>query len=162
MTKNECVAFALTSSQALLKFYVKDFSPADYVHRPIPQSNCTAWIIGHLTLTDRRALERTHATDLPLLPDGFQEQFGQGEGAPPRAADFGDTSILVPLFDAHRNRLIDMARQSSAEELNQPIGFQHPRFKTVGEMLIFMGVHTSMHSGQITTIRRSLGRPPLI
>jgi len=161
MTNNECVAFALSSSQALLKFYVKDFSPADYVHRPIPQSNCTAWIIGHLTLTDRRALERIRATDLPQLPDDFQKQFGQGEGAP-HAADFGDTSILVPLFDAYRNRLIGRARQLSAEELNQPIGFQHPRFKTVGEMLIFMGVHTSMHSGQITTIRRSLGRPPLI
>ena len=161
MTNNECVAFALSSSQALLKFYVKDFSPADYVRRPIPQSNCAAWIIGHLTLTDRRALERTHATDLPQLPDDFQTRFGQGEGAP-HAADFGDTSILVPLFDAYRNRLIGRARQLSAEELNQPIGFQHPRFKTVGEMLIFMGVHTSMHSGQITTIRRSLGRPPLI
>ena len=33
---------------------------------------------------------------------------------------------------------------------------------TVGEMLAFMPIHVAMHAGQITLIRRSLGRPPLV
>jgi uncharacterized damage-inducible protein DinB len=35
-------------------------------------------------------------------------------------------------------------------------------FSTPGEMLSFMSVHTAMHAGQVTIIRRSLGRPPLV
>ena len=35
-------------------------------------------------------------------------------------------------------------------------------FATLGEMLNFMALHAAMHAGQITIIRRSLGRPPIV
>jgi hypothetical protein len=35
-------------------------------------------------------------------------------------------------------------------------------FKTPGQLAHFMAIHTTMHAGQISMIRRSLGRPPVI
>ena len=36
-----------------------------------------------------------------------------------------------------------------------------PLFVDRGESLLFLGLHTAMHLGQLSIIRRSLGRPPL-
>jgi hypothetical protein len=35
-------------------------------------------------------------------------------------------------------------------------------FKTAGEMAHFMALHAATHAGQITMIRRALGRPIMI
>ena len=38
----------------------------------------------------------------------------------------------------------------------------HPMFATIGELANFMALHAAMHAGQVTIIRRSLGRPPIV
>ena len=38
---------------------------------------------------------------------------------------------------------------------------ERPMVRTYGEYLTFMGMHTALHIGQISTIRRVLGYPPL-
>ena len=45
---------------------------------------------------------------------------------------------------------------------DQPVEKPMPMFTSLGEMVNFMALHTTMHAGQITIIRRSLGRPPVI
>src|SRR5439155_8133797 len=127
--------------------------------RSTPKANCAAWTIGHLILTDRRTLGRLGVSDLPPLPDGFDKRFSRDEGCP-QAGDFGDVTILMPLFNQHRGMLIDTVKRATLEQLNQPL--EHQMFNTVGEMANFMGMHTAMHAGQLTIIRRSLGRPPIV
>jgi hypothetical protein len=68
----------------------------------------------------------------------------------------------MPLFNQHRERLIDAVRRATPEQLDKPLENPRPMFKTVGEMANFMALHVAMHAGQITMIRRSLGRPPLM
>jgi len=101
------------------------------------------------------------ATDLPPLPDGFDKRFSRDEGCP-QAGDFGDVATLMPLFNQHRERLIDTVRRATVEQLNKPLEKSMPMFKTLGEFANFMASHTAMHAGQVTTIRRSLGRPPIV
>jgi uncharacterized damage-inducible protein DinB len=101
-------------------------------------------------------------TDLPALPDdGFEKRFSRDEGCP-QAGAFGDVSGLLAVFEAQRNRIIEIAKGLTAEQLDAPLDNPHPRFKTVGEVLAFIPLHTCIHAGQITMIRRSLGRPPVI
>ena len=162
MTPNDIIAKALANSQALLHRYVADLTPQEYLHRPTAKANCAAWTIGHLALTDRRCLANTFGVgDLPPLPEGFEKTFSRDEGCP-EAASFGDVSMLMPLFDQHRNRLIDAVKRAAPEQIAKPLEKPHPMFANAGEQALFMAIHTSMHAGQITIIRRSLGRPPLV
>jgi len=71
-------------------------------------------------------------------------------------------STLMPLFDEHRNRLVAAVKAAPPGLLDKPLDKPHPLFSTVGEVATFLALHGAMHAGQITIIRRSLGRPPLI
>ena len=156
---NDMLAFGLSNSQVVLKRYVADLSPQEYLHRLAPNANCAAWTVGHLAMTDRRALQLLGAP-LPPIPEGFDRRFSRDEGCP-QAQDFGDVAQIVSVFDEHRNRLIAVTKTASPEQLDRklekPIAFA----TTFAEALTFLAIHTSMHAGQIVMIRRSLGRPPL-
>jgi hypothetical protein len=164
MTQNDAIAYSLTTSQKLLRRYVDDLTPAEYLHRPAPNANCTAWTIGHLVLTERTLLRRLGLAegDLPPLPDGqFEKRFSRDEGCP-QAGEFGDVTGLMALFDTHRERAIDVVRRAPADLLARPLDKPHPIFATAGEFADFVALHAVLHAGQITIIRRSLGRPPLV
>ena len=161
-TPNDVIVHSLTATRQMLLGFVEDLTPQEYLHRPAPKVNCAAWLLGHLTPTDRRIMSTClDATDLPPLPDGFDKRFSRDEGGP-QADEFGDVTGLAPLFASHRDLLIETVRSADPTTLDQPFPTRHPRFKTVGEAVSFMSVHTAMHAGQISVIRRSLGRPPLI
>jgi uncharacterized damage-inducible protein DinB len=96
-----------------------------------------------------------------VLPDGFEKQFSREQGCP-EAQTFGDVSRLLPIFDQHRDRLIAAAKSASAQQLEKPTERVTPMFQNVGEAINFMAIHTAMHTGQISMIRRTLGRPPVI
>jgi hypothetical protein len=160
-TPNDVIAHALTASQMLLQRYTADLAPPEYLHRPAERANCAAWTIGHLTLTERRALMQFGVEPLPPLPDGFEHRFSREEGCP-QAGEFGDVATLMPLFLAHRAALVEAVRRATPEQLDQPVQKPLPMFRTLGELANFMATHVAMHAGQITIIRRSLGRPPLV
>jgi hypothetical protein len=157
---NDAIAFVLEKSKFMLHRFTADLSPQEYLHRPTEKSNCTAWLIGHLTLADRRMLALLGAP-APELPAGFEHRFSREEGCP-QAGEFGDVKALLPIFDQHRDALIAAVKKAPLEQLNKPVEKPMPMFSNVGEAITFMSLHTAMHGGQITIIRRSLGRPPLI
>lgn len=159
-TANDLIVRALTTSQMLLQRLTADLQPAEWLHRPVPQANCAAWIVGHLALSDRRVLPMLGAT-APELPAGFERQFGREEGCP-QAQTFGDVSVPLRVFNQTRERLIEAVRAAPAELLDKPVEKPFPMFNTVGEAAQFMALHTLLHAGQISTIRRTLGRPPVI
>ena len=159
-TANETIAYTLMASHVLFKRFLDDLSPSEFLHRPTAGANCAAWIVGHLALSDRSVLKRIGAP-LPQLPEGFEKRFSRDEGCP-QAEEFGDVSEVVAVFDEHRHRLIGAVTSMPPEELDKPMDKPRPLFHTVGQMITFMALHATMHGGQISTIRRSLGRPPLV
>ena len=123
-TANDALVHSLTFSQKMLHRYAADLTPAEYLHRPTPKANCAAWLIGHLTLTDRSALKIYGVSDLPALPDGFEKRFSRDEGCP-QANEFGDATSLLSLFDEHRNRLIDAVRRATPEQLKKTMAREY-------------------------------------
>ena len=159
---NDAVANALLVSQRLLNRYCQDLQPAEWLHRPCAGGNTAAWIVGHLVLTERLALGRVGVTDLPPLPDGFEQRFARDEVAP-KSSEYGDVTLLIPLFNRHRDLLIETVKAAGPEVLEKLLDKPHPLYGShVWESVAFMGSHVSMHAGQITIIRRSLGKPPVI
>jgi uncharacterized damage-inducible protein DinB len=53
-------------------------------------------------------------------------------------------------------------RAAPINVLDKPMDKPHPMFSTVGEFMNFISHHVTLHAGQITIIRRSLGRPPVV
>lgn len=147
----------------MMRRFVEDLRPEEYLHRPTANANCVAWLLGHLTLTERRALAALGVPpgEVPELPEGFEKRFSRDETAP-AAAEFGDVSRLLPLWERHRQMLIDKVSAATAEQLDRPLDKPHPRFSNAGEMAAFMAQHAMLHTGQISTIRRSLGKPPVM
>lgn len=163
MTVHNIIIHALDMSTMMLQRATDDLTSEEMLHRPVPAANCTAWLIGHLILTERSALKRlaVPADALPGLPDGFDKRFSRDEGCP-QAIEFGDVSILIPLFLRQRELLVEAVRRATPEQLATPIEPARPMFRTLGELVNFMALHATMHLGQITIIRRSLGRPPMV
>ena len=161
MTANDTIAAVLDGSGKMLNRFVADLTPQEMLHRAQPEGNCTAWLIGHLINSDRGALKALATPDLPGLPEGFDKRFSREPGVP-QAADFGDVTTLMPLFNQHRERLLAAVRSAPAALLDKPLEKPHPMFSTVGQFVSFMALHTAIHTGQITMIRRSLGRPPMV
>ena len=155
------LAFEFRSSGNLLAAYSEDLAKKELLHRPVNGANCAAWIIGHLVHTDRRAATLMGVADLPPLPEGFEKRFSR-EGDAPKADEYGDVTMLVKLFRESREKIAAAIEKLPEEVLNKPLEKPSSRYSTLGEMIGFMALHTAMHSGQITIIRRSLGRPPLI
>jgi hypothetical protein len=158
----EAIAFSLRSSKLMFHRYLDDLKPEEFQHRPCLGANNASWIIGHLTCVDRAQLEKLEVKSLPELPVGFKDRFATTKAAATgTTADFGDPHDLIRYYDEHRDLLIKTAEQLPATVLNSPPPSASPLFADRGESLLFLGLHTAMHLGQLSIIRRSLGRPPL-
>ena len=162
MTTNQLLATGLRVSGGMIEGMAGDLSAADLLHRPCDAANCAAWILGHMTLVDRSMMKRMGVADdaLPPLADDFATRFGRDEHAPKRA-EYGDTSGLVADFRRGRELFASTVDSIDPARFDDALENPSPRFKTVGEMANFAATHSGLHAGHLSTIRRSLGRPPL-
>ncbi len=159
-TVNDTIAFNLKASAARLHQYIDDLKPQEFEHQPFPGVNSVAWILGHLAMTDRRILGLFNVEG-PAIPEGFADRFKQTRTAATEQKGLGEPKELVAIFDAYRSKLIETVLSASMEALNKPLPTPLGPATTVGEAATFMSVHVSLHAGQITLIRRSLGYPPV-
>lgn len=147
-------------SRRMLHMFVDDLTADERRFRACPEANCIDWLVGHLTLTEQRFHAVFDATS-PALPAGFEARYARDDTAP-RQADYGDTASLMAIFDEQRNVTIETVRALPQETLMLPLVKPHPRFSTLGEAAVFCALHVTMHAGQMSMIRRVLGKPPVI
>ncbi len=161
MTSRDAILFSLRQVAGLVQMFTADLDHQQMHHRVVPAANATAWILGHLVLSERRALKMLGQDDLPALPEGFEERFARNDEAT-QSADYGDATMLPALFAEHRQRLVAAVESADEAAFDQPLEQPMRIASTVGELLVFFGIHVSTHLGQISMIRRSLGMKPLI
>jgi hypothetical protein len=158
----DAMAFSLRASKLFLHRMIEGMKPEELLAQSIPEMNSIAWMFGHLALVDRRQLKWLGVTDLPELPDGFEVQFkATGQKAVVQNG-LGDPHGIVAIFDAHRDALIACLPSVDPAVFAKPTEVVRPWFVDLGEASLFMGLHTMLHVGQISAIRRALGYPPLI
>lgn len=164
MTTKQAILYSLRLSGNMTQLWTADLSRQELHHRIVPAGNCAAWILGHLVLSERSSLRAVGVAReaLPALPDdGFEQRFARDEAAP-RAEHYGDAEILPSVFKQHRDALIAAVEAADDSVFDRPLEKPFRVAKTVGEFLLFTPVHAATHMGQVTAIRRSLGRPPLV
>lgn len=158
MTTARIITASIETSTYLLHRMVDDLAPADWTRRPMADANCLAWIIGHLVTVEHGMIQTLGGTP-PAIPEAeFAALYGMGS-KPTADTHYGDVAALLPLFDAHRAETTRAVSAMADADFDRAL--EHPMFKTVGHMAALIPVHTALHAGQISTIRRSLGKPPL-
>ena len=164
MTDKDAILFNLRRSGAMIGTFTSDLSEADLHHRVVPAANPASWILGHLVLIDRNLLKLLGVGEenMPRLPSAeFGKAYARDEHAP-KLAGYPDAAALPALFQQHRDALIGAVEATDESRFAEPLEKPTRIANTLGEMLLFMGLHVAMHVGQISTIRRTLGRPPLV
>lgn len=162
MTPNDLIAGGYRMSKALVHRMTDDLTPAEFRHQPVPGANSAAWVVGHLALTLRRTAERLGAADLPPAPPGLADNFAQTRQPAGQQPDLGDPAELVRLFDVCTDKVIEAVKGVPAAVLDGPPQSPGTLATTHGEAMLFGALHVAMHTGQLSTLRRSLGKPPVV
>jgi hypothetical protein len=161
MTPTDLAAGGYRMAKLLIQRMTADLAPDEFRHQPVPGANSAAWVIGHLAVTLRRTAERLGATDLPPAPANAA-LFATTKQPAGAQADLGDPAELVRLFDACADRVIEAVEAVPPAAMDGPPQVPGPFATTHGEAILFGALHVAMHSGQLSTIRRSLGKPPVV
>jgi uncharacterized damage-inducible protein DinB len=168
MTPNDIIAGAFRSGRHMVHRFVDDLTPDEWRHQPVPGANSAAWIVGHLALVARRiaaARLGVPEADLPAVDEEAAKPFAATRQAAGDQSGLGDPRRWLTLFDECTEKCIGAVLRVPAADLAAPAPTPAPGIlapnSTAGDLLnLLAGHHVAMHVGQLTTIRRSLGKPP--
>jgi hypothetical protein len=161
MNGREAIQTALEATKGNLRMYVGDFSDADFLVRPVPGANHTAWQIGNVIAGDVFFIsQELPDTPYPELPKGFSELHGN-DGAK-KDEGFLTKAEYLALFEKVRSATIAAVGKLTDADLDRSVtGKGKVLAATLGKLFIMLSNHTLMHAGQFTVIRRKLGKPVL-
>jgi hypothetical protein len=164
MTAIELMANSMTKNFEMLKMHLADFSDADLMVRPVPPANHAAWQIGHLLDFEVMTCNLMKIPGAPTLPPKPSPQWYGKEGASSDdASKFMKKEELLKLMAQSHGALVQWARELKPEDLSKPGPAEFKGFiETVGDLVLGITMHGTMHIGQIQVIRRKLGKKILM
>ncbi|MGL4555287.1 MAG: DinB family protein [Gemmataceae bacterium] len=164
----QSIQAALEETKSNLLWFLSDFTDADLFVRPHPAANHAAWQIGNVIVGDVFMVrEEIPDATYPDLPAGFRELHGTqtpNEGFPRRDGPEGflNKAEFLSLFESVRAATVAAVGRLTDADLDRPTtGSMAAHAPTLGKLLIVVSNHTLMHGGQISVIRRVLGKPVL-
>jgi hypothetical protein len=163
MDSKEAILAVLKSNQDMLNWYVSDLGDADFVVRPVPGANHIAWQMGHLTSFENGLLSDVlpHAKAVEL-PVGFADRHSSKTASSDNPKDFFSREEYVSLFNKVREGTMSAVNKMSEGERAKASPADMAKWApTLNDLLLMTGIHTMMHAGQFTVIRRKLGKPVL-
>ena len=163
MSGCEVVVVALESTLATLEMFVADFTDADLLVRPVPGANHAAWQLGNVIGGDPLLVTaELPSVKYPELPAGFVELHGGKGSKIDVAAGFLTKDGYLKLLRDVRAVTVAAVRNLSDADLDKPSS-EAMRWAgpTQAHVLMFAALHTLLHAGQFTVIRRKLVKPVL-
>ncbi|HYV37117.1 MAG TPA: DinB family protein [Gemmataceae bacterium] len=157
----QAIMAVLKSTADQPAMYLSDLSDADLLVRPVPNANHAAWQLGHLISAESYLVKQIIPdAKYPELPKGFDEQYGK-EGST-RDTGFLAKAAYLEMFANARKATLAAVEKLTDADLDKPVTGNMAKYcPTWGAMLIMVSNHVLMHTGQITVLRRKLGKPVL-
>ncbi len=163
MNAKDVIKTALVETRNILNWYLSDLSDADFLVRPVPGANHTAWQMGHLIQSEGHLLRKTLPDAVyPELPAGWKERYTKETSTAESPQGFLSKAEYLDLFGKTREATLANLAKLPDADLDRPTPGDMAKFApTVGAMFLLLGTHTMMHAGQFTVVRRKLGKPVL-
>jgi hypothetical protein len=162
MTPTELLAGGYRMGRQMIHRMCDDLTDDEFRHQPVPGANSAAWIVGHLAVTIRRTAERLGATDLPVLTEEFIGRYSVTKKPAADQSDLDAKAELLGMLDDCIEKLMGALQTLPPASLAAPAANPTPFATNYGEAILFGALHIAMHCGQISTIRRSMGKPPMV
>jgi len=154
---NDVVGTQLTLNQGVFEQFTSDFSDDDAKFIPTPGSPHLNWILCHLATTEDAIVANISGQPKALAPELHEAYKG---GSVCKADDGMTKAEAWRLFTKARAATIACVRQLDERRLSEAAGgAPNPMFKTIGDFVALLGAHGFWHFGQLTVIRRMLGKP---
>jgi hypothetical protein len=161
MSPTELLAGGYRMGRQLVHALTDDLTETEFKHQPVPGANSAAWIVGHLAVTARRTALRVGATGLPELTEEFIAPYSQTKKPAGVQTELGQKADLLKLLDVCVEKLMEAVRAIPSESFSAPPA-STPFATNYAEAVLFGAMHFALHCGQLSTIRRSLGKPPMV
>lgn len=132
---------------------------AELLKRSVPNANHTAWQLGHVIASEHAIMSGVGQKMRPL-PDGFAEAHGKESASSNDPRQFKTKAEYLALLQTVREDSLKALESLSDADLDRP-GPESMRayIPTVMAAFNLLGGHEMIHSGQITPVRRLLGKP---
>lgn len=162
MTPNDVLASSYVTAKKLVHFMTDDLTPDEFAAQPINGANSIAWIIGHLANVLAITVTRMGGT-LPVnVPADLGAKVKTTKQHAEKQENIGSKEELVTIIDTAIDQLVPLLQAYPIDKLSEPPIGRAPFSTNQAESLLFGSTHVAMHVGQITMIRRALGKPPLV
>jgi hypothetical protein len=153
----------LNHSYELIKLLLSDLADDDLLIRPVPQGNHTAWELGHLIAREYRIGSQYFGVEFPELPTGFQEQHSEATARAESAVGFLSKAQYVDLINEIQGAMMIALSNLSDDDLDAPV---HSKIgiwtaESLGQLLVLDSSERGMQIGQLTILRRKLGKAVL-
>ena len=162
MTANEALSLALEAGSDWLLAIVRDLKGDELLTRPTENGgNHALWVLGHLA-TSEAAIINGYVLGNANPLKSWEPLFGMGSSPSDNAADYDSVESLLAKFKEVRQATLQTLQEISPEELDAQTGADYPIFSTKGKCFAMMVSHQAFHTGQLSDVRRALGKKPLL
>jgi hypothetical protein len=138
-----------------------DLADAELLIRPVEGANHIAWQIGHLIVVEQRLAGQLPGATFPELPAGFAERYANQPTAQNATSGFLTKGQYLELFNQTREATLAALARLTDADLDRPVTGGPAFITKLGEALNLVAVHSIMHAGQFSVVRRKLGKPVL-
>src|SRR5689334_6145696 len=163
MSAIDLLAKNLVTGLEMLKMHLADFSDADMLVRPVPNANHAAWQVGHVLAFEVMCCKMYAPAAAPQgLPADMDKTYGKEGSTSDDPKRFLKKDELLKYLGQVNTGLAGWVRGMSPEDLAKSGPEQFKGWvNTIGELVLAIPVHETMHLGQIQVIRRKLGKKVL-
>lgn len=158
MNAKDVIKYNLGMADMVWNGLLEDLCDADLLVRTAPDANHFAWQWGHLLSAERRMIDAVSPGTCPELPGGFAENHGKGKAGD--TAGFLTKQQYQDVHQKQRRATLAALEQCPESDFDK----EGPEFirqiaPTVGALFALQANHQMWHVGQLTSLRRHLGKP---
>ncbi len=145
------------------KQFLDDLNEEDWFWTPPGFVTHVAWQVAHIASSQYglclfRLRGRT-AEDETLIPQEFWDNFKIGSIPVAGAENNPPVATIWGVFDGMQEQVLSELADKSDQEVDIPLEKPHPAFSTVLGGIEYSPMHELIHVGQITLLRRLMGKP---
>ncbi len=150
---------ALAFSYGVTTKLVEDIADDQMLHRPAPNCNHAAWLLGHLAYA-ADSFYRNFSGKESVIPENYDAQFGMGSTPTDDASDYPPKADMLDALEKAHAALAGwfkaLPEERYGEALPEGLEMFGPNYAAVASTLAW---HEGVHHGQLIEVRRSLGLP---
>jgi len=166
MKTTEFIKTSLDLSRNSILGLLDDLKDQPLAQPTINGGNHAHWILGHLVCSESVIMHTIVLGNTTSPHDHLQPLFGHGTQPSTDASGYPSFDDLLAQWEEVRAFTLKTLDSFSDQDLDKPAPGCPEEWKSwfgsIGQTFTTQIIHPTMHYGQLTDIRKSLGREPLM